>query len=401
MQQLLMPRQFTHQPMLHWDPPSISRQEVSASGHAVIRFGRSRVLPRARKLIVDRQPVELGGRAFDLLMVLIRAPGTLVTKNEIVSRVWPDVVVAEGNLKVQMSALRKVLNEDRDVIKTVHGRGYVFTGEVTMASVEPDALVGAGSESTPPPLAPALPARLSAWSSPRRQWATGSRMIAPGDKAEPVVDVIDDDPDIRDALRGLLRAVGLRVESFASVQEFLDSAPPDLPGCLILDVRLPGLSGLEFQEELAKANLRLPIIFISGHADVPMSVRAMKGGAIEFLTKPFRDQDLLDAIQLAIAQDRARRDAERADAMRRDSLLRSIRRGTFRSPANLSGRPRMRVRQRIGRMRARRGAELRKGKSRRSVSSVSVLNAERGPSITPLRRRAQHAPGSILRDITR
>jgi DNA-binding winged helix-turn-helix (wHTH) protein len=90
-------------------------------------------------------------------MVLIRAPGTLVTKNEIVSRVWPDVVVAEGNLKVQMSALRKVLNEDRDVIKTVHGRGYVFTGEVTMASVEPDALVGAGSESTPPPLAPALP----------------------------------------------------------------------------------------------------------------------------------------------------------------------------------------------------------------------------------------------------
>ena len=229
MQQLLMPRQFTHQPMLHWDPPSTSRQEVSASGHAVIRFGRSRVLPRARKLIVDRQPVELGGRAFDLLMVLIRAPGTLVTKNEIVSRVWPDVVVAEGNLKMQMSALRKVLNEDRDVIKTVHGRGYVFTGEVTMASVEPDALVGAGSESTPPPLAPALPARLSAWSSPRRQWATGSRMIAPGDKAEPVVDVIDDDPDIRDALRGLLRAVGLRVESFASVEEFLDSAPPGSP----------------------------------------------------------------------------------------------------------------------------------------------------------------------------
>ena len=120
-------------------------------------------------------------------------------------------------------------------------------------------------------------------------------MIARDDKAQPVVVVIDDDPDIRDALRGLLRAVGLRVESFASVQEFLDSASPDLPGCLVLDVRLPGLSGLEFQEELAKSNLRLPIIFISGHADVPMSVRAMKGGAIEFLTKPVRDQDLLDA----------------------------------------------------------------------------------------------------------
>jgi len=114
--------------------------------------------------------------------------------------------------------------------------------------------------------------------------------------------------------RGLLRTVGLRVELFASVQEFLDGAPQDLPGCLVLDVRLPGLSGLDFQEELAKANLRLPIIFISGHADVPMSVRAMKGGAVEFLTKPVRDQDLLDAIQLAIAQDHARRDDERAVA---------------------------------------------------------------------------------------
>ena len=96
---------------------------------------------------------------------------------------------------------------------------------------------------------------------------------------------------------------------FASVQEFLDGAPPDLPGCLVLDVRLPGLSGLDFQDQLAKSNLRVPIIFISGHADVPMSVRAMKGGAIEFLTKPVREQDLLDAIQLAIAQDRVRRDA--------------------------------------------------------------------------------------------
>jgi FixJ family two-component response regulator len=121
------------------------------------------------------------------------------------------------------------------------------------------------------------------------------------DNAQPIVVVIDDDPDVRDALRGLLRTVGLRLESFASVQEFLDSAPRDLPRCLVLDVRLPGRSGLDFQEELAKANLHVPIIFISGHADVPMSVRAMKGGAIEFLTKPVRDQDLLDAIQLAIA----------------------------------------------------------------------------------------------------
>ncbi len=221
---------------------------------------------------------------------------------------------------MQVSALRKVLNEDRGVIKTVHGRGYVFTGEVITASVEPEALARPGPESTPPPLGPALQTNLSAWSSPCRQWSTGSRMIVPDDKAQPIVVVIDDDPDIRDALRGLLRTIGLRVELFASVQEFLASAPPDLPGCLVLDVRLPGLSGLDFQEELAKANLRLPIIFISGHADVPMSVRAMKRGAVEFLTKPVRDQDLLDAIQLAMAQDRALRDAEQADAMPRGLL---------------------------------------------------------------------------------
>ena len=121
---------------------------------------------------------------------------------------------------------------------------------------------------------------------------------------------IDDDPDIREAVRGLLRSVGLHVELFASVQEFLATARPDLPGCLVLDVGLPGRSGLDLQDELAKANLHLPVIFISGHADVPMSVRAMKSGAVEFLTKPVRDQNLLDAIQLALVKGRPRRDDE-------------------------------------------------------------------------------------------
>ena len=133
-------------------------------------------------------------------------------------------------------------------------------------------------------------------------------------EVEATVAVVDDDPDIRQALRGLLRSVGLGVELFASVQEFLGTARPDLPGCLILDVRLPGRSGLDLQDELAKANLHLPVIFISGYADVPISVRAMKAGAVEFLTKPVRDQDLLDVIQQAIAQDRARRDDERGFA---------------------------------------------------------------------------------------
>jgi FixJ family two-component response regulator len=139
-------------------------------------------------------------------------------------------------------------------------------------------------------------------------------MTVPDKEAEAMVAVIDDDPDIRDALRGLLRSVGLGVELFASVQEFLGAARPDVPRCLILDVRLPGRSGLDLQDELAKANMHLPVIFISGHADVPVSVRAMKAGAVEFLTKPVRDQDLLDAIQLAIAQDGARRDDEKTVA---------------------------------------------------------------------------------------
>lgn len=122
-----------------------------------------------------------------------------------------------------------------------------------------------------------------------------------------VVFVIDDDPSVRDAVAGLLRSVGLEVCAFGSTQEFLHSERPDVPGCLVLDVRLPGRSGLDFQRELAETGVNLPIVFITGHGDIPMSVRAIKAGAIEFLTKPFHDQELLDAIQLGIERDRARR----------------------------------------------------------------------------------------------
>ena len=119
----------------------------------------------------------------------------------------------------------------------------------------------------------------------------------------PTIVVIDDDPAIREALGALLRSVGLQVKLLASVDEFFKSGRPEGPSCLVLDVRLPGTSGLDFQRELGDANVHLPIIFITGHGDIPMSVQAMKGGAIEFLTKPFRDQDLLDAIQHGIARD--------------------------------------------------------------------------------------------------
>jgi FixJ family two-component response regulator len=124
---------------------------------------------------------------------------------------------------------------------------------------------------------------------------------------QPVVFIIDDDQSIREALSGLLRTVGLSVQSFGTTDEFLRAARTDAPGCLVLDVRLPGLSGLDFQRELAKSGIELPIIFITGHGDIPMSVRAIKAGAIEFLTKPFRDQELLDAVQLGIDRDRVRR----------------------------------------------------------------------------------------------
>ena len=126
---------------------------------------------------------------------------------------------------------------------------------------------------------------------------------------KPVVFVIDDSPSVRDALDSLIRSVHLNVQSFGSIEEFLQFKRPDAPGCIVLDVRLPGLSGLDFQREMAKSNIDLPIIFITGHGDVPMSVRAIKAGAIEFLTKPFRDQDLLDAIYLGIERDRSRRQA--------------------------------------------------------------------------------------------
>jgi FixJ family two-component response regulator len=120
----------------------------------------------------------------------------------------------------------------------------------------------------------------------------------------PTVFVIDDDLSVRDALNDLFESVGLRVKLFESTREFLRGQRPDTPCCLVLDVRLPGKSGLDFQRELNEANIPLPIIFLTGHGDIPMSVRAMKAGAVEFLTKPFREQDLLDAVQLALDRDR-------------------------------------------------------------------------------------------------
>ena len=129
---------------------------------------------------------------------------------------------------------------------------------------------------------------------------------------DPIVRIVDDDPSMRRALTNLFQSVGLKVEAFGSAAEVMDAKPPAVPSCLVLDIRLPGSSGLDLQADLAKANIHTPIIFITGHGDIPMTVRAMKSGAVDFLTKPVRDQDMLDAVQAALERDRKRRDAEKS-----------------------------------------------------------------------------------------
>jgi FixJ family two-component response regulator len=147
----------------------------------------------------------------------------------------------------------------------------------------------------------------------------------PASAKEPIVLVVEDDASMRRALSNLFQSVGLEVELFASASEMLKSQLPDVTSCLVLDVRLPGLSGLDFQTELAKANIQIPIIFMTGHGDIPMTVRAMKGGAVDFLTKPFREQDMLDAVLAAIERDRKRREADKilADLQTRFEALSS------------------------------------------------------------------------------
>ncbi len=148
-----------------------------------------------------------------------------------------------------------------------------------------------------------------------------SRTAAP--PAGPIVIVVDDDAELREALSSLFRSIGLEVASFASAQELLAARLPDVPRCLVLDIRLPGVSGLDFQSQLLRSDLDLPIIFMTGHGDIPMTVRAMKAGAVDFLTKPFRDQDMLDAVAAAIEIDRARR-TEREASSRLRSLYDSL-----------------------------------------------------------------------------
>ena len=145
-----------------------------------------------------------------------------------------------------------------------------------------------------------------------RPLSAKSPMPPPPPPTQPTVIIIDDDPGVRESISSLIRSIGFQAKALSSVDEFRKSGRPNGPACLVLDVRLPGQSGLELQRELAASHIQLPIVFITGHGDIPMSVQAMKGGAVEFLTKPFRDQDLLDAIQVGLARDEARLDDEKS-----------------------------------------------------------------------------------------
>jgi DNA-binding response OmpR family regulator len=264
-----------------------------------IRFGRFCVRPRSRQMFADERQIELGSRAFDLLLVLLHARGTLVTKEEIMERLWPSTVVEECNLRQQMAFLRKALGDYRDVIKTIPGRGYIFAADAETETFESRALTLPASD--PVTSLPEASSRADEAVYLHKGRAGGRQNSTTGpQQLPPTVVIIDDDQDVREALKGFLQAAGLRVELFASIQEFLNSARELRPQCLVLDIMLPGRNGLDFHAELASARVDLPVVFISGHADIPMSVRAMKAGAVEFLTKPVRHQDLLDAIYLAI-----------------------------------------------------------------------------------------------------
>ena len=167
-------------------------------------------------------------------------------------------------------------------------------------------------------------------------------------EAPPIVFVVDDDPPVRRAIKRLIGSAGLQVELFGSAQEFLESRRADAPSCLVLDIKLPGINGLDFQRQLAEAGIRIPIVFISGHGDIPMTVRAMKAGAVEFLTNPFRDQDLLDAIEVALERDRTRRQEESKIAVLRERFDSLTPREQEILPLVVSGRPNKQIAAELG-----------------------------------------------------
>ena len=234
----------------------------------MIRLGQATISLERREAFVGGQPLRVGGRAFEILSLLMQADGRIVSKDELITQVWPDTVVEENNLQVQISSLRKLLGEAQ-VIQTVPRRGYRLLKERN-ASLTP----------CPPPPSPLL--------------LTEERTRIDPDSVP--VFVVDDDASVRSSLSRLLRAEGIVHRTFASAEALLDADPDVGPACLLLDVNLPETTGLQLQAALGERGRPWPIVFMTGFGTIPMSVQAMKAGAVEFLTKPFNDSQLLDIL---------------------------------------------------------------------------------------------------------
>ncbi|KPU55986.1 bacterial regulatory s, luxR family protein [Pseudomonas fluorescens] len=219
----------------------------------MIRLGQATISLERREAFLDGRPLRVGGRAFEILSVLMQADGRIVSKDELITQVWPDTVVEENNLQVQISSLRKLFGE-KELIQTVPRRGYRLLKE------------------REPPLPSFLPATVPVF-------------------------IVDDEVSVRTALSRLLRAEGIAHRIFASAEELLSTDLDIGPACLLLDISLPKATGLELQSALAQRGHPWPVIFMTGFGTIPMSVQAMKAGAVEFLTKPFNDDQLLDILR--------------------------------------------------------------------------------------------------------
>jgi FixJ family two-component response regulator/DNA-binding winged helix-turn-helix (wHTH) protein len=255
----------------------------------MIRLGDVRVSIKRREVFRHDQPVRLGSRAFDLLECLLAAPQRLLTKNELIEAVWPDTVVEENNLHVQISSLRKQLALDRDLLETVAGRGYRLNlpvAQIASAKDHPTTVANADDRS-------------------------------PNWRALATVHIVDDESTVRNGLVRQLRSAGFSALAYASAEAYLSTCSFEDPGCLLLDVRLSQSSGLDLQAELAQRGIKVPIVFMTGFGTIDLSVRAMKAGAVGFITKPFDESALFDSLQEALeTAHRLHAQARREDAIR-------------------------------------------------------------------------------------
>jgi len=234
----------------------------------MIRLGQATISLERREAFLDGRPLRMGGRAFEILSVLMQADGRIVSKDELINQVWPDIVVEENNLQVQISSLRKLLGE-KEIIQTVARRGYRLLKDRESKLPVFNALASAPMVAQPPLV----------------------------DTQSVPVFIVDDEACVRSALSRLLRAEGIEHRIFQSAEELLEADIANGPACLLLDVSLPETTGLQLQAALNERGLPWPMIFMTGHGTIPMSVQAMKAGAVEFLTKPFNDDELLGILR--------------------------------------------------------------------------------------------------------